>query len=166
MRKWATAVAIAALAALVPVVVLADRGASDLDRQKFRSKKRASTTSSTAWRNVPGLSGRRGIKVCAPNRSEVSATLSVVTRGAPALFRMVLDGVPENLVDPGVVRFTTPGGRTTSFSFTFAEKVFDFEANSNHSLDVQWRSPSGGRVRLLRGLVNALYEEGNPARCP
>jgi hypothetical protein len=51
------------------------------------------------------------------------------------------------------------------FSFTFAEEVFPFEAEDLHFFDVQWRSPTGERVILKKGMANVLFERafGGPA---
>ena len=152
--------AVALLMAAVPVAVLAAGGrlGSKLDRQAAKWTTTPASTSRTTWTNVPGLSR---LTVCTLN--EVSATLSVTVRGAPVRFRVLIDSVPEAPMKPGSVRFVPRGEE--SFSFTFVNRTAPFEDDDTHVFTVQWRSPSGGRVTLLRGDLNLLFQQGTH-NCP
>jgi hypothetical protein len=122
-----------------------------------KSTLRDATTSSTAWRNVPGLA-----RIDACTIRQVSATLTVTVVGAPVLFRMIID-TPEGPMGPGPARFV-PQGRET-FSATFARATFPFEDDDTHSFSVQWRSPTGQPVTLKHGIVNLLLQRGTH-NCP
>ena len=89
--------------------------------------------------------------------------MSVNLRGAPARFRVVIDGVPEAPMRPGSARFVPQGEE--SFSYTFVGNVAAFENDDTHVFDVQWRSPSGRKVTLTRGDLNLLFEQGR-RNCP
>jgi hypothetical protein len=161
MRKKPLLLAVAAVLVLaaVPVVVLAATAetTSTLDRQLARWTSTDRSTSSTQWRNVPGLS-----RINACTIRGVSANLSVTVEGAPVLFRVVID-TPEAPMRPGPARFA-PQGRE-SFSYTFVRGTGPFEDDDSHSFTVQWRSPSGGQVRLAHGVVNLLFQDGTH-NCP
>jgi len=150
---------LAVLALLVVPQVIAHRptGGSALDEQTFKFRGRDASTSSRNWRNVPGFRFR----VCAVR--EVSADVNLVLRGASVAIRIRIDGSDELIAHPGPVRFRPGPGR--AFSFTFAEEVFPFEAEDLHFFDVQWRSPTGERVILKKGMANVLFERafGGPA---
>jgi hypothetical protein len=160
MRKPLVVIASVLLFAATAVVVLAARGnlSGNLDLQKARWTTTAVSTSSTQWRNVPGLTR---LPACTLN--EVSLTLSVTIRGAPAGFRAIMDGVPEAPMRPGAARFVPDGQE--SFSYTFVANTVPFEDDDSHTFGVQWRSPTGGQVRLDRGALNLLYQAGTH-NCP
>jgi hypothetical protein len=165
MRKFPllTAVLAAAVLIAVPVTLVAHTGTggSALDRQAFKFREQQTTTSSTAWSNIPGLAR---FQICAVN--EVSAHVNLVLRGAPAAIRIRIDGTDEVIAHPGPVTFRPSRGSV--FSFAFADHVAPFEANDFHLLEVQWRSPTGSPVTLRRGMVNVLFERGSmgPACTP
>jgi hypothetical protein len=60
---------------------------------------------------------------------------------------------------PGAIRLV-PAGAHDSFSFSFVNSVGPFEADDHHSLDVEWRSPTGAATTLERGTFNLQYEHG------
>ena len=138
----------------VPAAVIAATGSlgSAVDRQVARWTTTPATTSSRAWRNVPRLAIAR----CTVN--QVTATAGVTLRGGPALFRVVIDGVPEAPMAPGPARFVPDG--TESFSYSFVGRTAPFEADDDHRFSLQWRSPTGAAVTLRRGAFNLLYERG------
>jgi hypothetical protein len=154
MRKSLIALGLLLLLVAVPAVVIAATGnlSSDVNRQTARWTTTATSTSSTTWRNVPGLS-----RLSADTIDEVSATLSVTLRGAPARFRVIVD-TPEGPFRPPSVRFAPAGDE--SFSFTFVRNTLPFEDDDTHSFTVQWRSPTGRQVTLLNGVLNLVYEFG------
>jgi hypothetical protein len=155
LRKVAVVGAAAALLAATPVAVLAARNVfgGELERQSAVRMTTSATASGTAWANVPGLALTR----CSLN--QVTAIISVTASGAPVLFRVVIDGVPEAPMRPGSARFVPSGSE--SFSFTFVGHVAPFEADDTHKFNVQWRSESGAPVTLHRGVLNLLYERGS-----
>lgn len=159
MRKSIVLVAVVALLAAGPAFVFAAgaRVASSLDRHVARWTTTDASTSSAAWRNVPGLS-----RVSACTLRAVSANLSVTVEGAPVRFRVVID-TPEGPMRPGPARFV-PNGRE-SFSYTFVRATFPFENDDTHSFSVQWQSPSGGLVTLTQGVLDLLFQQGTH-NCP
>ena len=154
LRKLAVIGAAAALVAAAPVAVLAARGTfgGELEYQSAAWTTTAVTTSGTEWRNVPGLALTR----C--SLRQVTAMVSVTVSGAPVLFRVVIDGVPEAPMQPGSARFVPSANE--SFTFTFVGRVAPFEADDTHKFNVQWRSGSGAPVTLHRGVLNLLFERG------
>jgi hypothetical protein len=154
LRKLAMIGAAAALVAAAPVAVLAARGVfgGQLENQSAAWTTTAVTASGTEWRNVPGLALTR----CSVH--QVTAMVSVTVSGAPVVFRVVIDGVPEAPMKPGLVRFVPSGNE--SFSFAFVGRVAPFEADDTHKFNVQWRSTSGAPVTLHRGVLNLLFERG------
>jgi hypothetical protein len=159
MRRIALIVSVVLAAVTVPVAVWAAgaRLASAVERQAAKWTTSNASTSSSAWRNVPGL---RRLTICSVR--EVSAALSVTVRGAPVRFRVVID-TPEAPMRPGAVRFVPDG--TESFSFTFVRRTLPFEADDTHTFSVQWRSPTGLPVTLTGGALNVLFERGTQG-CP
>jgi hypothetical protein len=159
MRRLVIFLGVLVLVAAAPIVVVAATGTFNgkLDRQSAKWTTTSVTTSSTAWRNVPGLSLRR----C--TRDQVTALVSVTVSGAPVRFRVVVDGVPEAPLKPGQARFVPDGPE--SFSFAFVGNTGPFEADDTHRFDVQWRSASGNPVTLVRGALDLLFEQGTRG-CP
>ena len=158
-RKLIAAAGVAAVAVAVPLAVFAATGreGGDLDRQAAKWRTTDVTTSSTEWRNVPGLNRTR----C--TRDQVTAMVSVTVEGGPVRFRVVPDGIPEAPFKPTSARFVPSG--VESFTFTFVGNTLPFEADDTHSFNVQWRSPSGAPVTLVNGVLNILFEQGTRG-CP
>jgi hypothetical protein len=159
MRKRLVLICVLVVLAAVPAAVVAASGVlgSALDRQAARWTTTSATTSSTTWRNVPRLSLTR----CTVN--QVTAALSATIRGGPVVFRVIIDGVPEAPMRPGPARFVPDGSE--SFSFSFVARTAPFEADDTHRFNVQWRSPTGARVTLRRGVLNLLFQRGTQG-CP
>jgi hypothetical protein len=163
MRKLPIALAAAgAVAVLLPLAVLAavsGRESGSLDRQTASWRSTPVTTSSQTWRTLAQLSfvptAARSYSICAKNGLSVS--LAVDLKGAPVVFRVLMDGGP--VLKPGAARFV-PAPDTRSFSYTFVGHASTFEGSDLHGLEVQWRSPTGRPVTLARGVANVLYEEG------
>jgi hypothetical protein len=154
MRKMLIAILVLAVVVGVPSVVLAASGgsSSSLDLQGSKWTNTAVTTSSKTFRPISRLSG---LNICA--LKQVTASLSVQLRGAPAGFQIRVDG--GGLMEPGAVRFV-PAGPLDSFSFIFVQSVGPFEANDHHSFDVEWRSPTGAATTLVQGTFNLQYQRG------
>lgn len=159
MRKSLILVGVVVLLAAAPAFVLAGgaRTGSDLDRQVAKWTTTDASTSSPAWRDVPGLS-----RLTACTLRGVSAILSVTVQGAPVRFRVIVDAA-EGPFKPAPARFV-PNGRE-SFSYTFVRNTVPFEADDTHVFGVQWQSPSGGLVTLAHGVLDLLYQQGTHS-CP
>jgi hypothetical protein len=159
MRKGLVVTGALAVLVAIPAAVIAAGGVfgSALDRQASRWTTTEASTSSTSWRNVPRMSLTR----C--TRNQVTAMVNVTVSGAPVLFRVIVDAVPEAPMRPGAARFVPDG--TESFSYDFVGRTAPFEADDTHSFTVQWRSPTGERVTLRRGVLNLLFQNGAQG-CP
>ena len=155
MRRWiVVSVLAAAVAAPIAVAALTGGGFSGgLDRQRARFATGSRTTSVTSFTTIRRLS----TTICSVG--EVSATLSVNVEGGPVRFRVLQDGGP--VMKPGAARFT-PGVGVGSFSYTFVNNTGTFEANDNHSFEVQWRS-EGTPVTLSAGDLNLQFKRGSQA---
>jgi hypothetical protein len=153
MRKIGIVAALTAVIVAIPLVVLASRSSltSRVDHQKGVVRHGKVSTSSTAWRQAPGLH----LNVCA--KKEVSAALSVTVTGAPVQFRLLYDAVPA--VSPAKVYFN-PTRRQRSFSFTFLSFSSTFEGSDAHNFTAQWRSPTGRKATLHGATLNLVYQRG------
>jgi hypothetical protein len=157
MRRWVIAALATVLVGGIPLIVLADSGSgeSDLDRQTFAFRDGPASTSSTSFRTLPPFD----IVFCA--RNMVTAELSVVLSGAPAQFRIVVDGRVDGflpLMEPGAVTFDPREGRNP-FSFTFGRRVAPFEGDDRHGFRVQWRSPTGDMSTVHAATANFQYDQ-------
>jgi hypothetical protein len=153
-RRSLVVLAVLVLLVAAPVAVLAANAhlGSELDRQSARWSTDRRTTSSTQWHNVRGLALTR----C--TLRQVTAMVSVTVEGGPVRFRVVVDGVPEAPMRPAAARFVPSGVET--FSATFVGRTAPFEADDTHVFNVQWRSDTGARVTLRRGVLNLLFQRG------
>jgi hypothetical protein len=110
------------------------------------------STSSTGWTNVPGFEANP-IAIY-PITVEVSATVS----GAPVRFRIFTTNVGEQtaVANPGPTRFDPGVGGPNAFAYQWVDRN---ETAAPHAslIQLQWRSPSGGAVSLLRGDMTVLY---------
>jgi hypothetical protein len=156
VRRFLVFIGVGAIAVATPLAVLAasDRFNGAAERQSARWTARGVSTSSTAWRNVPGLALTR----CTLN--QVTLMLSVNVEGAPVRFRVKIDDAAT--MKPTSARFVPHG--TESFAYTFVGNTGPFEANDNHLFNVQWRSPSGAQVTMPQGAINLLFQRGT--QCP
>jgi hypothetical protein len=158
VRRFLVLIGVGAIAVATPLAVLAAsaRFSGAAERQSARWTARGVSTSSTAWRDVPGLALTR----CTLN--QVTLMLSVTVEGGPVRFRAIIDDVPEAPMKPTVAQFRPQG--TESFAYTFVGNTGPFEANDNHLFNVQWRSPSGAQVTMHQGAINLLFQAGT--QCP
>jgi hypothetical protein len=156
VRRILVFIGVGAIAVAAPLAVLAVTGTFNgaAERQSARWTTSAVSTSSTTWRNVPGLLLTR----CTLN--QVTLMLSVNVEGAPVRFRVKIDDAAT--MKPTSSRFVPQG--TESFAYTFVGNTGPFEANDNHLFNVQWRSPSGAQVTLHQGAINLLFQRGT--QCP
>jgi hypothetical protein len=159
LRRSLVFIGVAIVLAAVPLAVFAATGVfgSRLDLQRAKWTTTRATTSSTKWRNVPGL----GITRCTLH--QVTAMLAVTVRGGPVRFRVIIDGVPEAPMKPSFARFVPSGAE--SFSYTFVGRTAPFEADDSHRFNVQWRSPTGARITMRQGVLNLLFQRGRQG-CP
>jgi hypothetical protein len=159
VRRFLVFIGVGAIAVAAPLVVIAATGGFNgaAERQSARWTTTAVSTSSTTWKNVPGLVITR----CTVN--QVTLMLSVNVEGGPVRFRAIIDDVPEAPMKPTSSRFVPHGNE--SFAFTFVGRTGPFEANDNHRFNVQWSSPSGAQVTMHQGAMNLLFQRGTQG-CP
>ena len=116
------------------------------------SQTASASTSSQEWTDVAGFEADP-IAIY-PITIDVSATVV----GAPVRFRLLSTNVGEQTVvsDPGPTRFDPGVGGPNAFSYRWVDQN---ETAAPHAslLRLQWRSPSGGAVSLLRGDMAVLY---------
>jgi hypothetical protein len=165
MRKLVVTLAtVGAVAVALPFAVFAagvGREGGSLDRQVAAWRTTPIERSGASWSTIGGLSfvptASASRSICMKRGFSVS--LTVTLEGAPAYFRVLMDGEP--VLTPLAVRFD-PGadGRPHTFSATFVGHASTFEGSDLHGLEVQWRSPSGGAVTLVGGAANVLYQRG------
>ena len=109
------------------------------------------STSSTQWAAVPGF------KSAPVAIFPIAINVSALVSGAPVRFRILSTNVGwQTFVSkPGATRFV-PGGGSNSFAYQWIERN---QSASPHviKLQVQWQSPSGNAVNLLRGDMSVLY---------
>jgi hypothetical protein len=110
------------------------------------------STSSTEWADVPRYQANP-IAIY-PITVDVSATLS----GAPVRFRLLSTNVGDQTVvsSPGPTRFDPGVGGPNAFSYQWVDRNTTATPHAS-LLQLQWRSPSGGAVSLLRGDMVVLY---------
>jgi hypothetical protein len=110
------------------------------------------STSSTSWEAVPGFEADP--TAIFPITVDVSALVS----GAPARFRILSTNVGEQtfVSNPGPTRFEPGATGPSSFSYQWVERD-DVAAPHANLIRLQWRSPSGDQVSMLRGDMAVLY---------
>jgi hypothetical protein len=112
------------------------------------------TTSSSAWRTMPGGFFREGTV------GAVAITLSTDLRGAPVRFRVLVNG---KSLPQGVAHFA-PSRGDTSRSYSWVLPKSD---GTCQNFQVQWRSPTGKRLKLRHADTVAIYNAPKPAiSCP
>ncbi|MFL5798332.1 MAG: hypothetical protein ACJ77A_10425 [Actinomycetota bacterium] len=111
------------------------------------------STSSTQFETVPGFTDDPSSVF--PIAIDVSALVS----GAPVEFRVLSTnaGSQTHASKPGATRFVPPGGSSDSFAYQWIEPNQSAAVHVN-SLRLQWRSPSGDAVHLLRGDMSVQYD--------
>jgi len=110
------------------------------------------STSSTTFVGVPGL--RDSPAAIFPIAVNVSGLVS----GAPVQFRILSTNVggQTHASKPGATRFVPSGGGPDSFAYQWIEPNQAAAVHSN-LLRLQWRSPTGAPVHLLRGDMTVAY---------
>lgn len=141
------AIGVPALAHVAPR--LGDEGCVDKQVLAFLTPPTGQSTSSLDWTDIEGLS----VTLDAFPSTEAVANVNIGLSGAAAGIRVLRES-NGNYLQPGPVRFDPTHG-TTGFSFTFEANVLGTE-----TWQVQWRSPTGSKVTLIRGLVNVQFATG------
>ena len=110
------------------------------------------STSSTHFAKVPGFTDSPSAVF------PISINVSALVSGAPVEFRVLSTnvGAQTHASKPGVTRFAPPAGGSDSFAYEWIEPNQSAAVHSN-SLRLQWRSPSGNAVHLLRGEMSVDY---------
>jgi hypothetical protein len=87
----------------------------------------------------------------------IAINVSALLSGAPVEFRMMSTNVggQTHASQPGVTRFV-PARLGSSFAYQWIERNQSAATHGN-LLRLQWRSPSGHAVRLLRGDMSVAY---------
>ena len=111
------------------------------------------STSSTTFVDVPGFTDSP--ESIFPMTIDVAAVVS----GAPVEFRVLSTnaGDQTSVGKPGRTSFVPDGGGPDAFAFHWIERN---QSAAVRVIDVrlQWRSPSGADVHLLRGDMAVLYD--------
>ena len=110
------------------------------------------STSSMDWTDVPGFEANP--TAIFPITVDVSATVS----GAPVRFRLISTNVGEQTVvaNPGPTRFDPGVGGPNAFAYQWVDRNGTAATHAS-LLQLQWRSPTGGAVSVLRGDMAVLY---------
>ena len=134
------------------VMAVTTTGRSPVNCMDATWQKTSVSTSSMDWTDVPGLQANP--TEVFPMLVDVSATVS----GAPAGFRVVSTNVGEQtrISNPGATQFDPGANGPNAFSYQWVKKG---DSGAPHAilLQLQWRSPSGDEVTLLRGDMAVLY---------
>jgi hypothetical protein len=111
------------------------------------------STSSTHFSTVPGFRD-------APfSIYPITVNVSAVVSGAPVKFRILstpFATTTSHASQPGPARFVPSRGHPDSFGFQWVERNGSAAEHQNR-LRLQWRSPSGRAVHLLRGDMSVAY---------
>ncbi len=111
------------------------------------------STSSTTWGAVPGFGAHP--TAIFPITVNVAALIS----GAPVRFRILSTNVGGQtfVSNPGPTRFDPGVTGPNSFAYQWVERD-NVAATHANFIRLQWRSPSGDAVTLLRGDMAVLYQ--------
>ena len=124
-----------------------------------RWQKSEVTTSSTTFVDVPGFTDSPS------SVFPIAIDVSAVVSGAPVEFRVISTNVGEQTVasEPGRAAFVPEGGHPDAFSSQWIERN---QSAAVHVIDLrlQWKSPSGADVHLLRGDMAVMYDT-TPGAC-
>jgi hypothetical protein len=155
MRKWLFLAVAATVLVAAPIAVLAaGSGSGSTPVNCIASQWRTSpiSTSSRAWRNVPHLDA--DIAQIRPVVINASASIT----GAPVAFRIrtVNIGDQHRTSKPGPTRFVPGRNGTNSFAYQWIDLG---NRAAVHALRVrlQWKSPNGRPVHMLRGDLTEAY---------
>jgi hypothetical protein len=154
MRKTLVAAAAAVLVTGVAWTALADTvgGTTPVNCMDTLWRTSEASTTSTAFITVSGLTDAP--TSIFPIAVDVSAEVS----GAPVQFRVLSTNIggQTHASQPGLTRFVPSAGGADSFSYRWVEPNQSAATHAN-SLRLQWRSPSGQPVHLLRADMTVEY---------
>ena len=140
------------LAGTGAVLAVTTTGRTPVNCMDTTWRKTEVSTSSTDWADVPGL--QADPTAVFPMTVDVSATVS----GAPVGFRVLSTnvGTQTRVSNPGATQFDPGANGPNAFAYQWVEKG---DSGAPHAilLKLQWRSPSGDPVTLLRGDMAVLY---------
>ena len=110
------------------------------------------STSSNQWAKVPGFARRPSAIF------PIAINVSAVVSGAPVEFRILSTNIGGQtfVSKPGKTRFVPGTDGPNSFAYQWIERDAVSAPHVNF-LRLQWRSPSGDPVQLLRGDMSVLY---------
>jgi hypothetical protein len=154
MRKLIVAITTLALVAGIAGAVVAGTGGgrTQLSCMDTVWQTTPVSTTSTQWTPVPGFTADP--VAIFPVGINVSALVS----GAPVKFRILSRNVGGQtfVSEPGATRFVPGGSGPDSFAYQWIERN---QSAAPHvvRLQLQWQSPSGNAVNLLRGDMSVLY---------
>jgi hypothetical protein len=154
MKKLIVAITALALVAGTAWAVAAETGGGRTPLSCMDSvwQTAAASTTSKQWAPVPGFSADP--VAIFPIAINVSALVS----GAPVKFRILSTNIGGQTAvsKPGATRFVPGGSGSNSFAYQWIERN---QSASPHAilLQLQWQSPSGNAVHLLRGDMSMLY---------
>ncbi len=126
-------------------------GRTPVDCVDTRWRTSGITTSSKSWTAIPGMADRP--VAIFPIAVNVSALVS----GAPARFRVLSTNVggQTSVSIPGPTRFVAGAG-PNSFAYQWVERNAVAAPHANF-IRLQWRSPTGGEVHLLKADMSVAY---------
>lgn len=128
-----------------------------LTHQTFKWSRIEESTSSQKFRRM------RHLGAGVTNAGLTSVTLSGTIRGGPVDVRLVSVGPTgeERRLRPGVARFSGKGLRSVSHVFGRLER-----GGTCRNYVVEWRSPTGRKLTLVRGSLLVQYRRPPDAACP
>lgn len=134
------------------VIAGTTRGRTPVDCVDTLWRTSSVSTSSTTWEAVPGF-GAHPTAIF-----PITVNVSALVSGAPARFRILSTNVGEQtfVSNPGATRFEPGVTGPSSFSFQWVERD-DVASPHANFIRLQWRSPSGDQVSMLRGDMAVLY---------
>lgn len=134
------------------VIAGTTRGRTPVDCVDTLWRTSSVSTSSTTWEAVPGF-GAHPTAIF-----PITVNVSALVSGAPVRFRVLSTNVGEQTVvsNPGPTRFDPGVTGPTPFAYQWVERN-NVAASHANFIRLQWRSPSGDPVTVLRGDMAVLY---------
>ncbi|HEX9124732.1 MAG TPA: hypothetical protein VF984_15455 [Actinomycetota bacterium] len=110
------------------------------------------STSSKTWTAVPGFA-TRPVAIF-----PITVNVSALVSGAPVRFRILSTNIggQTSVSNPGATGFDPGTNGPNSFAYQWVERDAVAAPHANF-IRLQWRSATGGSVRLLRGDMALLY---------
>ncbi|MDP9331141.1 MAG: hypothetical protein M3P11_10955 [Actinomycetota bacterium] len=148
MRKLIVVVAVMAIVGGTAWGVLAatGKGVTPVNCMDTHWRTPTVSTTSTSFTTVPLLTDDPS------SIYPISVNVSALVSGAPVEFRILNTdvGSQTDVSRPGATRFVPNGGDPDSFSYQWVEPNQSAAIHVT-SLELQWRSPTGQPVNMLRG---------------